>query len=53
MLEPMFLEALIGGALIGAAAVAVMLSLGQIAGVSGIVAGLLPPIAFAELDWRN
>jgi hypothetical protein len=37
------IEALIGGALIGAAAAILMLFLGRIAGVSGILGRLLPP----------
>jgi uncharacterized membrane protein YedE/YeeE len=42
---------LIGGALIGAAAGLLMLCIGRIAGVSGIVAGLLPPRR-ADAGWR-
>jgi uncharacterized membrane protein YedE/YeeE len=37
------IESLLGGALIGAAAVILMLFLGRIAGVSGILGRLLPP----------
>jgi uncharacterized membrane protein YedE/YeeE len=36
-------QALLGGALIGAAAVLLMFGLGRIAGISGIVGGLLGP----------
>lgn len=44
---------LIGGALIGLAAVALMLLNGRIAGISGITAGLLsPPGASQERGWR-
>lgn len=42
---------LLGGAVIGLAAVMMMLALGRIAGVSGIAARLLPPIA-ADWSWR-
>jgi len=45
-----FLSAAIGGALIGVSAVLLMLSSGRIAGISGIVGGLLPPKP-AD-DWR-
>lgn len=45
-------SALVGGALIGLAAVALMAFLGRIAGISGIVGGLLKPSA-AELPWRT
>ena len=44
-------QALLGGALIGASAVLLMLGLGRIAGISGIVASLLPPAAPDRL-WR-
>lgn len=44
-------SALIGGLLIGAAAVLLMLFQGRIAGISGIVAGLLRPQA-GETAWR-
>jgi len=43
--------ALAGGALIGLAAVAFALLVGRIAGVSGIVAGLLHPRR-ADMGWR-
>src|SRR5262249_53379733 len=45
-----FLSAAIGGALIGVSAVLLMLFNGRIAGISGIVGGLLPPKP-AD-DWR-
>ncbi len=48
MFPVLWLQALLGGALIGGAAVLLMLGLGRIAGISGIVGGLLPPAA----DWR-
>ena len=43
--------ALLGGALIGLAAAGLYLLAGRIAGVSGIVGGLLPPRA-GEAAWR-
>lgn len=43
--------ALAGGALIGLASVALVLSLGRIAGISGIVAGLLRPVR-GDVAWR-
>ncbi len=42
--------AIAGGALIGAAAVLLMLGAGRIAGISGILGGLLPPDRHA--GWR-
>jgi uncharacterized membrane protein YedE/YeeE len=45
------ISALIGGALIGLAATLLMLLIGRIAGVSGIVAGLIEP-ASRDLGWR-
>jgi uncharacterized protein len=47
-----WLLALIGGALIGVSAVMLMVLLGRVAGVSGIVAGLLPPAAARDWAWR-
>ena len=44
-------SALLGGALIGLAAAGLFLLAGRIAGVSGIVGGLLPPRA-GEATWR-
>lgn len=43
---------LLGGALIGAAAVMLMAAKGRIAGVSGIAVRLLPPYADSELAGR-
>ena len=43
--------ALVGGVLIGLASIALMALLGRIAGISGIVGGLLKPSA-AEVPWR-
>jgi uncharacterized membrane protein YedE/YeeE len=47
---PPLLLALLGGVLIGLSAVALMATLGRIAGISGILGGLLPPAADAA--WR-
>lgn len=44
-------SALIGGAMIGVASVALAVALGRIAGISGIVGGLLRPIA-GDIGWR-
>ena len=52
MIPETWLAGLAGGALIGAAAVLLMALLGRIAGVSGIVGGLLPPRPAADLGWR-
>jgi uncharacterized membrane protein YedE/YeeE len=53
MAEGSFAAALAGVALIGAAAVLLMLFVGRIAGVSGIAARLLPPFAEGELAVRE
>jgi len=45
------LAALAGGLLIGAAALGLLALSGRVAGVSGIVGGLLPPHR-GDLDWR-
>jgi uncharacterized protein len=42
-------SALVGGALIGSAAIIMMLFLGRIAGVSGILGRLIPP--YTDADW--
>ena len=54
MVETLFtpLSALLGGALIGLAAVMLMASTGRIAGISGIVGWLLPPYADKGLAGR-
>jgi len=44
-------RALAGGALIGGAASALLFLNGRIAGISGVVAGLLPPRP-GEISWR-
>lgn len=45
------IDALIGGGLIGLAAVALMAFQGRIAGMTGILTGLLPPVA-SDWGWR-
>lgn len=51
MIETMLLG-LLGGVMIGVAVVALMALLGRIAGISGIVASLLPGEAVADRGWR-
>ena len=46
-----FIAALLGGALIGLSASLLLLLQGRIAGISGILGGLLPPTA-GDADWR-
>jgi len=46
------LTSLAGGALIGLAAVLLMALHGRIAGISGIIGGILPPVA-ADWGWRT
>jgi uncharacterized membrane protein YedE/YeeE len=46
-----YLLALLGGAMIGLAAVILMAAQGSILGISGILNQLLPPIS-PDLDWR-
>ena len=46
------LTSLFGGALIGAAAVMLMASLGRIMGATGVLAGVLVPASRDELAWR-
>jgi uncharacterized protein len=45
-------QSLFGGALIGTAAVLLMLFHGRIAGLTGIVTGLLPPAIAKDRAWR-
>jgi uncharacterized protein len=45
------LQSLLGGALIGLSATLLMLLHGRIAGITGIVSGLLPPLA-RDWQWR-
>lgn len=54
MVQTLFtpLSALLGGALIGLAAVMLMAACGRIAGISGIVSRLLPPYSDGELAGR-
>jgi uncharacterized protein len=49
MTEFMPISALIGGALIGSAAVILMFATGRIAGVSGVLGRLLPP--YSDKEW--
>lgn len=46
------LSALAGGIMIGLAAVLLMAANGRIAGISGIVGRLLPPVPQGEAAWR-
>ena len=46
------LSALAGGAIVGLAAVLLMIANGRIAGISGIVGRLLPPVPQGEAAWR-
>lgn len=46
------LQSLAGGMLIGLAATLLMLLNGRIAGITGILAGLLPPAGVQERAWR-
>lgn len=45
------ISALLGGVMIGLSAVVLMLGQGRIAGMTGIVAGILPPVA-SDWLWR-
>jgi uncharacterized membrane protein YedE/YeeE len=45
-------SAAIGGALIGLSAVLLMLTMGRVAGISGIFAGCITP-AITDRDWRG
>jgi len=47
-----YVSALIGGGLIGVSAVMLMAFSGRIAGISGIVSGLLPPKPADDRTWR-
>jgi uncharacterized membrane protein YedE/YeeE len=47
-----YILALIGGGLIGVSAVLLMALTGRVAGVSGIVGGLLPPKPADDRTWR-
>lgn len=50
-MNPIWWTALAGGALIGAAASLLFLTHGRVAGLSGIIGSLLPPVA-RDRDWR-
>jgi uncharacterized membrane protein YedE/YeeE len=52
MTEPNFLGGLIGGVLIGAAAVLLLLLNGRIAGVAGILGGLITDQTSSGRPWR-
>lgn len=47
-----YVMALIGGVLIGLSAVLLMTLSGRIAGISGIIGGLLPPKPASDRSWR-
>jgi uncharacterized membrane protein YedE/YeeE len=47
-----FIAAALGGILIGTSAVMLMALSGRIAGISGIVGGLLPPRPASDRSWR-
>ncbi|HEX3486084.1 MAG TPA: YeeE/YedE family protein [Micropepsaceae bacterium] len=47
-----YIAAALGGVLIGVSAVMLMTLSGRIAGISGIVGGLLPPKPVADRTWR-
>lgn len=47
-----YLMAAVGGVLIGASAVLLMALTGRIAGISGIIGGLLPPKPADDRSWR-
>lgn len=53
MVEPNLIGGLIGGALIGAAAVLLLFWNGRIAGISGIFGGLLTTRSAIERAWRS
>lgn len=54
MIETTFtpLQSLGGGALIGAAAVLLMATMGRIMGATGILAGVIQPTNLADWSWR-
>src|SRR4051794_1891372 len=45
------LQSLLGGTLIGLSAALLMVLHGRIAGITGVLSGLLPPVA-PDADWR-
>ena len=50
--EPTLISSFIGGTLIGCAAVLLMAVHGRIAGITGILSGLLPPSPASNWKWR-
>ena len=46
------LMSFIGGLLIGAAALILMVTKGRVMGISGILAGMIPATSFFEFLWR-
>jgi uncharacterized membrane protein YedE/YeeE len=52
MVEPNLIGGLIGGVLIGCAADLLLLFNGRIAGISGILGGLISGSSWAERSWR-
>lgn len=51
MWQPSFTPALVGGLLIGASASLLLVTVGRVAGWSGVVAGLVRPV-HGEVAWR-
>jgi len=52
MTEPMILQGLVGGLLIGLATILLMATLGRVTGISGIIGSLLPPNPTPDRAWR-
>lgn len=52
MIPDVYLHSLIGGVLIGLAATGLLLLNGKVAGISGILGGLLTPLAPGDRAWR-
>ena len=46
------ITALIGGSLIGLSAIILLASNGKLAGISGVIGGVLTPSARSDMDWR-
>ena len=49
---PAWIRGWVGGLLIGSSALLLMASQGKIAGISGVVGGLLAPVATGQRAWR-